>query len=480
MLTTTAFQPMYGRLSDIFGRKSTMLFALVVFLLGSGLCGVADSLTFMNISRAIAGIGGGGIFTCSSIMFSDLVSLRERGRIQGFGNAAFGLGSMIGAPLGGWLSDTLNWRWAFWINLPLGLAPLFIITFMVSDYNLKKDVSIIQKLKQVDYLGIMALASSMCGIVLALSLGGNELPWTDPVVVGSLAGGFLLLGVFVLIESKVAAQPVMPLEILKERTPMSAYLVNFFSSMSALSSVFLVPLWFQALFGQSATQSGLYLIPKIVSSSFGSIMSGYFMARTGTYLGLTWFSCFCMVLAEGLILGLWGPNSKEIEYAGFLIIDGFGFGSMLTTTLVSMLAALPVKHVAVGSAVSYLFRSTGSVLGVAISQATLQAVLKTRLESTVKGPDAAKIIDVARRSVTEMWTVLPRETLEKFVVPAYQDALRAGFIVCLTCSSLAFLASLGQYDQQKGPYDQQPYGSQPPPYPPQQGYAAQPVYAQPQ
>jgi hypothetical protein len=180
---------------------------------------------------------------------------------------------------------------------------------------------------------ILTLVLSMVGIVLALSLAGNELPWDHPVVVGSLVGGIVLLLLFIFIEGKIASQPIMPLDLLSERTPMACYIVNFFSSMSSLASVFLIPLWFQVLFGQSAAQSGIYLIPKIVSGSIGSIVAGNLMARTGNYLGLTWFSCFAMMFSEALILGRWRRSTPEVEVSIFCPHPFFFFFFFFVSTL---------------------------------------------------------------------------------------------------------------------------------------------------
>ncbi|KAI8849083.1 major facilitator superfamily domain-containing protein [Chytridium lagenaria] len=433
MLSSTAFQPMYGRLSDIFGRRTALLVGLLIFLAGSTLCAMAYDLNTLVLARAIAGIGGGGTLTASSIIMSDLVSLRERGRLQGFGNAVFGSASLVGAPLGGLIADTLGWRFSFWMNLPLGIVPVIMIMCFVPDYNVIKGVGFGKR--------IFSLSGSMVLLVLALSLGGNELPWDNFYVILYIVSGLLLLGFFIYVEGYVASHPIMPLHLLKERTPLSSFLICFFSSMSSLSSVFLIPVWFQVVLGQSTSQSGLHLIPKIVGSSFGSISAGIYMSRTGEYRKFTWLALGAMVVAETLILYRWNIHTGEEEYLPYLIIDGFGFGSVLTTTLVAMLAAIPPQDMAVSSAMTYLFRSTGSVLGVASSQAALQAVLNTALHKRFTGPDAERIIEIARKSAAELRARLSPDVVA-IVVEAYVEAIQAGFVVCVVCAGLAVGASL--------------------------------------
>ncbi|KAJ3109303.1 hypothetical protein HDU97_007797 [Phlyctochytrium planicorne] len=441
MLTTTAFQPMYGRLSDIFGRRTSVLAGLIIFIVGSVMCALANDLWSLVVARAIAGIGGGGTLTASSIIMSDLVSLRERGTLQGYGNAVFGMASLIGAPVGGLIADTIGWRWAFWVNLPLGLIPVIMIACFLTDYNIQKTTSTFEKLKQIDYLGIFSLSIGMIFLVLALSLGGNEFPWDHQYVLGSIGVGLGLVLFFVYVEGWFASHPIMPLRLLKIRTPLSCFLMCFFAAMASLSTVFLIPIWFQVVLGQSTSESGLHLIPKVIGASSGSIAAGIYMSRTGEYRTFTRLSMLLMVVADVLILVRWNIKTTEWEYIPYLIMDGFGFGSILTTTLVAMLAAVPQEDMAVSSAMTYLFRSTGTVLGVAASQAAVQGVLKTELLRRFTGPDAARIIEIARKSAADLRARLEPDVIP-IVVEAYIEAIRGGFMVCILCAGLALAASL--------------------------------------
>jgi MFS family permease len=452
------------------------------------LCGSAPNLSLLVAARFIAGVGGGGILTCASIIMSDLVSLRERGKYQGMGNAVFGSASMVGAPLGGLLADTVGWRWGFWVNLPVGLAAVMTIIWVMEDYSVDTACSlpnnnyadgtestshgsvansspslmessvpvetvskstVYHKLKRIDYGGILTLVLGMTGLVLGLTLGGNELDWDDTTVLGSIISGVLLLCAFVYVESYVAVQPIMPISIIRCQTPAACYWINFFSSMTALSSVFLIPLWFQVVIGYSAAQSGAYLVPKIVASSIGSIASGVYMSRTGRYRGLTWICQIFMIVSPAFISWRWSEITPQWEYVIYIVLDGFGFGSILTTTLVAMLASIPRDDIAVASAMSYLFRAAGAVFGVALSQSSLQAVLKWSLERRLagKGAEADAVIELARKAAASVRDTVPVEYLGD-VVGAYSEAIRFGFLVCFGSAVVSIVGGMwmGQHE----------------------------------
>lgn len=231
LLTQTSFQPLYGRGADIFGRKAATLFASVIFAIGSLLCGLSRTFPQLCLARAFAGIGGGGLTTMATILTSDLVSLKDRGLYQGMGNLVFAFGAAIGAPLGGLFADgTLGWRFAFLLQVPICLVHFFAVT-------LKVDIpagpgSMIEKIKRIDALGALSLVSAVTLILTGLSLGGNQRGWADALVIATLVGGLVLLGVFVAVEKWVAKEPLMPLSVLFRRTPGFVALACWFLSMS--------------------------------------------------------------------------------------------------------------------------------------------------------------------------------------------------------------------------------------------------------
>jgi len=441
LISYTALQPLYGRISDAIGRKNTLIFASGTFFIGSLLCGAAPNFWSLVAARVVAGIGGGGLNTMSSIVTSDLVSLRDRGKYQGYGNLSYALGSVIGAPLGGFITDYYNWRWTFYINLPLLMLTFYVTGVYIQNYNIKREddgsFHYLKKLRNVDWLGATTLVISVSLFMLATSLGGNSLAWSHPLVIGSLAGSAVMIIVFTVIEANFAKNPIMPWHIITQRTPLASSLTNFWGMMSSMSLVFLVPLYFQAILGFSASKSGIYMLPKIISSSAGSLIAGYYMSHTGRYQAFSICSGISLVLGT-IVICTWRPGVSVAWMILGCTLDGYALGSLLTTTLVTLLAAVDVKDSATIISVSYLFRTTGGVLGVSTCQGVFQAVLKTQLIQKVTGPDAAKIIDAVRKSVSVI-RELPPDVREQ-VLDAYLVAIRSAFSLTVVFASLALIS----------------------------------------
>ncbi|RUS34143.1 major facilitator superfamily domain-containing protein [Jimgerdemannia flammicorona] len=466
LLSFTALQPLcklphslqpslkiHGRLSDIFGRKSTLLFATSMFFIGSAACGAATDIWSLVIARAIAGLGGGGLNTMSTVVMSDVVSMRQRGKFQGIGNLAWAVcmsttdsrktpsASLIGAPLGGWIADYFSWRYCFYINLPLLVICFFITTTQITNYNTKSTTqSLSTKLKRIDYFGSGSLVLSVTGLLLGTSWGGNTMSWDSPVVIACLVGGLGMLVAFAVIEAKVASEPILPWRVFSARAPFVVSMTNFFGSINSYAMIFFVPLYFQAVYGTSASQAGLAFVPQVVGAAIGSLSAGLLMTRTGTYRGLTWV-VFFLTIVGSCGLKTWnlerGPNW---QYSAPLVIVGFGFGSGLTTTLIAMLASVEPKDIAVAASMSYLFRSTGGVLGISICSATFQSLLKSELIANIHGPNAELIIDTARKSVDAIRTLPPE--YKDIVVTAYFHAIQWTFSINIVFAVLTFVASL--------------------------------------
>ncbi|KAF7729145.1 hypothetical protein EC973_004913 [Apophysomyces ossiformis] len=393
-------------------------------------------------ARAIAGIGGGGINTVTSVIVSDLVPLRERGKFQGFGNIAYGLGSVIGAPLGGLITDTVGWRYCFYINLPLLLVTLYAAVCLLTNYNLEEQPqeTLREKLKKIDYLGALTIILGVISFLLATSLGGNLRPWSDPLVVTCLTVSGVLAVTFCIIEKNFAANPLMPWHIISSRSPLACSLTNFWAMMCSTSMVYIIPLYFQGLLGYSPTQGGLYYLPKVIAVSFGSVLSGLYMSRTGEYLTIT-IMATCGSFLSMIGFATWSTTTPFAFIIACLLLDGFSMGVILTTTLIAMLSCVGQQEMATITSMSYLFRSAGSVIGISSTSAIFQAVVKNVLTERITGPDAAKYIEIARKSMTEIRVLLPPEVLQ-IVLDTYQIALRYTFLSCVAIASLAVVSSL--------------------------------------
>ena len=293
-LTLTSFQPLYGKMSDIFGRKSCLLFAYAIFGLGCLFCGLAQNMNQLIAARAFAGIGGGGMTTVVSILMSDAVPLRERGKWQGYVNIIYATGAGTGAPLGGILADSIGWRWAF-----LGQVPLCVLAFVVVSLVLKlpkrEQTDWKQKLRRIDFLGAAILIGAVFTLLLALDRGSN-VSWKAKITIISISLSIPLFILFILVEMKVAKEPFAPGHIIFNRSLFACYLCNFFSFSGWLAALFYIPLYFQAVDGLTATQAGVRLIPGIIAGVSGSLFGGFYMQRTGKFYWLTVIAYTCLVV----------------------------------------------------------------------------------------------------------------------------------------------------------------------------------------
>ncbi|KAJ3866325.1 MFS general substrate transporter [Lentinula novae-zelandiae] len=285
MLTLTSFQPLYGKLSDIFGRKSCLLLAYIIFALGSLLCGLSRTMDQLIWARALAGIGGGGMSTVVSIILSDIVPLRSRGVWQGVINIVFASGSSVGAPLGGFLADTIGWRWAFLIQFPAVILAVISVSLALNLPAIEK-TDFGAKIKRVDFAGAASLVTCIFFLLFGLDNGGN-VSWTDRATVGSLLASTVLFILFGAIEMEWAKEPFAPKRIVLNRSLIASYLVNFFSIASNLSMLFHVSLYLQAVEGLSPSRVGFWLVPGIIGGVTGSLGSGLIMKATGKYYWLT-------------------------------------------------------------------------------------------------------------------------------------------------------------------------------------------------
>ncbi|KAM0752749.1 hypothetical protein T439DRAFT_181881 [Meredithblackwellia eburnea MCA 4105] len=443
LLTQTAAQPLYGKCADIFGRRSVTLFSSTIFLIGSLACGLAQSYPQLLAARAFAGVGGAGLAVMMSIVISDLVPLRRRGTFQGFSNLVYSAGASLGGPLGGLLGDTIGWRWAFLIQVPICAIHTMMVLWKVensfaSNYE---PVDIRAKIKRVDFLGSLLLVTGVGSLLTGLSVGGNSKPWNAPFVIGTLLGGVAFLVIFVLFETFGAKEPLLAPHLLFTRTPGFASLTNWFAAMAQFAMLYSVPLWFNAVKGLGNSEAGAHLIPNVVATSIASLSTGLIMSKTGRYR-LMLAICAGLAVLSPLSMILWDRTATP-GYAFWLSMfpGGFGYGGILTITLVALISAVPPDSMAAATGGSYLFRATGSVLGISLSTAILQNALQFHLPRVLKGPDAADLIARLRMDIGVIQT-LP-DDLKDVVIGAYQISMRNVFAATTLMALGAFIMCLG-------------------------------------
>ncbi|KAJ5613036.1 hypothetical protein N7510_006230 [Penicillium lagena] len=436
LIANAAFQPISGRLTDIFSRRWGLVFSNVFFAIGNLICGLARSEWVLIFGRVVAGMGGGGLLVISTFVTSDLVPLRKRGVWQGIGNICYGAGSGLGGLFGGWVNDTIGWRWAFLIQVPFLVVSCVLVAWKLDIPVKESDTA---RIKRVDFLGAVTLVITLVTLLLGLNTGGNQVPWTHPLVLTSLPLAAVFLGIFIFVEVKVASEPIIPVRLLLDRTVLAACLINWFLTMTVFGLLFYLPLFFQVQ-GLSATAAGVRLAPQAIGTSIGSLASGFLMRATGRYKTLNYVALSLQVVSTALICTLNLSTPAWLPFIYFFLL-GTAYGSMLTITLVALISAVDHQHHAVVTSASYAFRSTGSTIGITIASAVFQNTLKLGLWARFAGREhAAELIARLRDNLDEIWK-LPADW-RPGVLDAYMDSLRAVFLTLLGVSVLGSLSSI--------------------------------------
>ena len=438
-LTLSSFQPLYGKLSDIFGRKPALLFAYAIFGIGCLFCGLARDMNELIAARAFAGLGGGGMTTVVSILMSDIVPLRERGTWQGVINIIYATGAGCGAPLGGILADLFNWRWAFLAQAPM--CALAIVSVMLTLHlPEKQSESWKKKLARVDFPGAFVLVSAVFALLLGLDRGSN-VSWSIPIAYVPLALSVPLFTLFGLVEQRFAAEPFAPSRIIWDRGLVACYFCNFFSFAGYLAVLFYLPLFFQAVDGYTATQASIRLLPAIIAGVSGSLFGGILMQRTGKYYWLT-VVAYTLLLTGVLIVTLCANVLVNNTYgiAVGLVLSGFGNGIGVTSSLIGLIANAAQEDQAVATACSYLFRSLGSIVGLSLASTVVQQSLRNQLQDCLhSAEDAEDLVQRVRQSLGFIKTLSPE--VKQLVQQCYSHATRNGFILMVGIVSFSMLSA---------------------------------------
>lgn len=458
LISNAACQPLSGKLTDIFSRRAGLVFSNIFFALGTAICGIAPTAGVLIAGRVVAGIGGGGLSCIATFVTSDLIPLRKRGVWQGYGNLVFGLGMGTGGIFGGLCADRLHitirgqhiagWRWAFLLQLPFIIVSAILVYFLVDIPVRRPYKSLRAALSRVDFLGSLLLVLTVVLVLLGLNTGGNQLPWSHPLIVLALVLSLVSLLAFLYIESTPTwtPEPVIPVVLIgKTRTILCACLTNWFATMSSFLSLYFIPLFLQSILGYNSSEAGLRVVPFAVATSAGSLGCGFIMRTTGRYYIMT-IVVMLIYIAGAASLCFFNRNTPS--WATYIATTplGFGYGGMLTVTLVAMISAAAHEHQAVITAASYAFRSTGSTIGITIASAVFQNILTSKLRDEYGSlPGAENEITKIRNSLDGLksGSQLPQGWSRDFVLDSYMDALRGAFICGLVLAILAALAGLG-------------------------------------
>ena len=436
IIANAAFQPISGRLTDIFGRKSGLVFSNILFALGNLICGLAQNEWAMILGRIVAGAGGGGLTAIATFVGSDLIPLRKRGLWQGFGNLCFGVGSGIGGLFGGWMNDSFNWRLAFLSQIPPTIFAGILVFFTVKVPIKETETSV---WKRIDFFGVFTLISTLVLLLLGLNSGGNVVPWSHPLVLVSLPMSAIFLRVFIYVENNLAVEPIIPVKFLLNRTILAGNLFTWSVSMCTFTVLFYIPIYFQ-IQGLSPTQAGTRFIPLSIGIGLGSISSGIVMRWTGRYYVANIFTQVLFLTAH-TIIATFSLTTPAWEPFIILFVVGASYSSMLTITLLALISAIDQKHHAVITSAWYAFRSSGSVIGIAISSAVFQNILDRELRNRFGQLDGMKEFVEKLRDNLDTIHQIPT-AWRHAVLEIYIDALRGVFLTMLGIGVLGTAVSL--------------------------------------
>jgi EmrB/QacA subfamily drug resistance transporter len=354
MLCSTIAIVVFGKFSDLYGRRKIFLFGILIFLAGSVLCGLAPDMVLLTLFRGIQGIGGGILMTISFIIVAELFPIRERGKYMGFLVSVFGLASIIGPLLGGVITDIAGWRWVFYINLPVGFVAAWLVVTHLHE------TAVLPERKQIDYAGISSFVLSMVPLLLALSLGGTILPWTSPQVLGLLILAIAMLACFVRTQ-RVAKSPLLPLTLFKNPIYSITAAAAFLANALMFAGVIYLPLFMQGVRNVSAAESGMVITPMVLALVFAAIVTGRLISSTGKYRALS-IAGFVITGAGIGMLALISPQTPVFQIILASALLGIGTGMMHPLLAIAAQNAFPPEDLGVVSSSQQFFRNMGATI----------------------------------------------------------------------------------------------------------------------
>ena len=447
LLTSTASTPLYGKISDLYGRRQVFQFAIVTFLIGSFAAGIAHNMTQLIAFRALQGLGAGGLMSLTFVIIGDVVSPRERGRYQGYFGAVWGLSTVAGPLLGGFFSDhhkvfgITGWRWIFYINLPLGIMALIITSAVLHIPKIHRE-------HKIDYFGAFILVAAVSALLLGISVYAPESGWLSAKTLLWIAGGILLFAIFLFTQSR-ASEPILPLRLFKNHTFNITSILAFLVGAGMFGAIVMLPLYFQLVERNSATLSGLKLLPLMVGIISTSITSGKWITKHGKYKR---FPVVGMLLITTALVGM-VSISETLPFWKLGILEfmlGAGLGLSLQNTVIALQNSLEVRDMGVGTSLNTFWRSIGGTIGVAV----FGSIYASKLTGYIKGgvttlaarnPTALNgstplALSQLRNNPAVMAKFTPE--LQATVLHSYVQAFHIVFLSAAPVTAIGFLVAL--------------------------------------
>jgi EmrB/QacA subfamily drug resistance transporter len=422
LLASTIVAPLYGKLGDMYGRKIILQIAIVVFLVGSVLCGLSQTTAQLVLARGLQGVGGGGLIVTATAAVGDLVPPRERGRYQGIFGAVFGIATIVGPPLGGLLVDHLSWRWIFYINLPTGAFALLLVGTVLRSRTP-------QQQRTIDYLGAMSLSVALTAIILCTSLGGTAIAGASLSAIGLLVLAIAGTVTFIVTEMR-ADDPILPLGLLRNGTFAIACAVTLIINVSLLGSVTYLPVYLQVVKGQNPSASGLQLLPMMLGMIVTSVASGQIISRWGHLKPFPIAGTAIMAIGLAMLSRLSSTNPIW-QTSGAAAVVGLGLGMVTQVLVLAAQNSVDFKDLGVATSGTALFRSLGGALGVAVFGVIFANELHTHL-----GNVAPADSDIISAAASSRLATLDRG-MHTVYIESVAAALRPIFIVAAGTAAIA-------------------------------------------
>ncbi|HEY8474158.1 MAG TPA: MDR family MFS transporter [Natronosporangium sp.] len=430
LLTSTASTPLWGKISDLYGRRPIFQTAILVFVAGSLVSALAGDMAVLIGGRAVQGLGAGGLMALALSIIGDVIPPRERGRYQGYFGAVFGISTVGGPLLGGWLTDGPGWEWIFWINVPIGLAALVVTSLALRMPRVRRDHSI-------DYLGAAVIVGSVTSILLYTSWAGGEFGWGDPYSLALLIGGILLAGAFVWVESR-AAEPIIPLRLFRNRVFSPTVAFTALMGLAMFGGIIFLPVYLQVVQGMSPTESGLALLPMMAGVFLTSIGSGQLMTKTGRYklypiLGAA------VTIVGFLLLSTLDVDTPYWRVAVFIFVLGAGLGFTMQIVITAVQNAVERRDMGSATSSVTFFRMMGGAFGTAIFGAVLANRLSYHLAGSGAGDQLPAGTDEAAiaNNVQAIQALPP--AVKEVVLGAWVNSVQELFLVAVPFAVVALV-----------------------------------------
>ncbi|MDR7086133.1 EmrB/QacA subfamily drug resistance transporter [Aeromicrobium panaciterrae] len=428
LLASTAATPLWGKISDLYGRRLIFQAAIITFLVGSLLCGFASNIDQLIAFRALQGIGGGGLMALALATLGDVIPPRERGRYMGYMGAVFGSASVLGPVLGGTLADGPGWEWIFWLNVPIGIVALVVTSYVLKLPHVRREHTI-------DWLGAAVLVSAVSSVLLYTAWAGPEHGWLDSMSLSLLGGGLLLAVFFILIERR-ASEPILPMELFNNSVFSITNALGMVFGIAMFGAIIFVPLYLQIVMGMSPTKSGLGMVPMVAGMFSASIPTGNYVSKTGHY---RFFPIASTIFVAGalLLLSTLDADSSYLNVGIGMFALGFGLG--LTMQLLTLIVqnSVDVRHMGVATSTVTFFRNLGGAFGTAVFGAVLNSRLAHHLETSF-GPGAGTSVNTNDATAIRH---LPEPVRVK-VIDAFALSLHEVFLTALPFVGIAFILAL--------------------------------------